>query len=118
MKNNRPIRPIAIIFATIIILGSAIYAALIVIARDGDARQMAIEQTIMQSAVNQVQAKLSDTLIQNAYWDEAYDRVTSKLSVEWADSRLGVYSEQTSGIPITVIYNDLARLQWVQRLLP
>jgi signal transduction histidine kinase len=109
MQNHRPIRPIAIILTTIIILGAAIYAALIVIARDGDDRQQAIEQTIMQSALNQVQAKLADTLVQNAYWDEAYDRVTSKLSVEWADSRLGVYSELTSGIPITVIYDENSR---------
>ena len=98
--------PVAIILSTIAILVIAIYAVLISIARDGDARQMLTEQTIVQSVLNQSRGKLSDTLVQNAYWDAAYDALNDHLDVKWADAHLGVYSDQTAGIPVTAIFDS------------
>ncbi len=105
----RHLRPIAIIAASILFLGVAIYGVLLTIARVGDAHQRDMEQRIVRSALNAERARLSAMLVQQAYWDIAYDAVGETLNVKWVDANLG-YSAEAAGVPITAILNAHARV--------
>jgi signal transduction histidine kinase len=98
------LRPIAIIAASILILGGAIYAVLMTIARVGDDHQRAIEQRIVTSALDQQRVKLSGMLVQQAYWDLGYDEVSDHLNVAWADANFG-RSGELAGVPLTAIFD-------------
>lgn len=102
------VRPVAIIVASILILGTAIYAVLMTIARVGDAHQRDIEQRIVESALNQQRMKLAGMMVQQAYWDTAYDAVGAHPDVKWIDANLG-FSAETAGVPVTAIFDAQAR---------
>ncbi len=102
------IRPIATILATLLILGAAIYAVLMTIARVGDAHQREMEQRIVQSALNQQRMNLGNTLVQQAFWDSAYDAIGPHLNPKWLDKNLG-FSAETAGVPFTAIFDRNAQ---------
>jgi signal transduction histidine kinase len=97
-------RPIATVLATILTLGLSIYIVLMAVARSGDERQRAIEQTIVQSALSQIQEKLAGIIAQNAEWNMAYDGVTEPVDADWANQQL-VPNINRSGIKITIVTN-------------
>ncbi|HEX4158903.1 MAG TPA: ATP-binding protein [Rhizomicrobium sp.] len=101
-------RPVAIILVSILILGAAIYAGLMTIARVGDAHQRQIEERIIESALGQYRMKLGGMIVQQAYWDSAYDAVGPHPDVHWLDNNLG-FSAQLGGVPITLIFDEGAR---------
>jgi signal transduction histidine kinase len=110
MPTNRPhARPIAIIVATILILGAAIYAVLMTIARVGDAHQRVIEQRVIESALDQQRTKLAGMMVQQAYWDAAYDAVGAHTDIKWVDTNLG-FSAETAGVPVTAILDARGRV--------
>ncbi len=98
----------AIIIASILILAAAIYAVLMTIARVGDAHQRIIEQRIVESALGQHRMKLGGMMVQQAYWDQAYDSIGPSPDRRWMDSNLG-YSAQLGGVPITLVFDAQAR---------
>ncbi|HEY2446396.1 MAG TPA: ATP-binding protein [Rhizomicrobium sp.] len=108
-KKRLQIRPIVTILATLLILGSAIYAVLMTIAREGDAHQQDMEHRVIESALNQQRMNLSNTLVQQAYWDNAYDAVGPHLDLKWLDRNLG-QSAQTAGVPISLVLNRDAQV--------
>ena len=106
------LKPFLLAAAALAILAAALYTGLFEMARTGDSRQRAIEQTVIASALKHVREKLSDTLAQNAYWDTAYDHVTEPLDRGWVDTHLGAYSSQTAGIPLTAIFTPQTALAY------
>lgn len=94
------------------ILAGALYAGLFEIAKVGDEHQRIIEQTVIVSALKHVREKLSDTLVQNAYWAAAYDRVVEPIDRTWIDENLGMYAAQTARIPLTAIFTSQSRLAY------
>jgi signal transduction histidine kinase len=106
MAPNR-FRPIATMLATILTLGLSIYIVLIAVARSGDERQRAIEQTIVESALTQLQDKLGGVIAQNAEWDTAYDGVSEPINAKWAAQQL-VPNFNRSGVTITLLANARA----------
>jgi len=110
MPSKHPhIRPVAIILASILILGAAIYAVLMTIAHVGDAHQRDIEERIVESALGQHRMKLGGMMVQQAYWDTAYDAVEPNPDKHWLDSNLG-FSAQLGGVPVTLIFDGHAQL--------
>jgi len=105
MAPNR-FRPIATVLATILTLGLSIYIVLIAVARSGDERQRTIEQTIVQSALAQIQEKLGGVIAQNAEWDTAYDGVSEPINAKWAEEL--VPNANRSNVKITMIANARA----------
>ena len=91
--------------AIIVQLAVVLTLGLYLLARIGDNRQRALEETIIKSAFKHVSQKLSDTIAQNAYWDAAYDHISEPIDKKWVDDRLGQYSAETAAIPITAIFN-------------
>ncbi|HEY3776970.1 MAG TPA: ATP-binding protein [Rhizomicrobium sp.] len=109
MPSKHPhIGPAAILVASILILGAAIYAALMTIAHIADAHQREIEQRIVESALNQQRMKLGGMMVQQAYWDTAYDAVGPTLDRAWIDTNFGV-SAETAGVPLTTILDASGR---------
>src|SRR5579862_5349860 len=102
-------RPVAIILASILILGAAIYAVLMMIAHVGDSHQRDIEERIVQSALGQHRMKLGGMMIQQAYWDSAYDAVSSNPDRRWLDANLG-FSAQLGGVPVTLVFDGRAQI--------
>lgn len=103
MPNKHPhLRPVAIIVASICILGAAIYGVLMTIAQVADAHQRELEERIVVSALAQSRMKLAGMMVQQAYWDTAYDAVGPRPDRAWIDSNFG-YSAQTAGVPVTTI---------------
>ena len=107
-SRNPHLRPVAIILASILILGAAIYAGLMTIARVGDAHQQDIEERIVESALGQHRTKLGGMIVQEAYWDTAYDAVGSNSDMHWLDANLG-FSAELGGVPITLIFDAQAQ---------
>ena len=105
-------RPIATIAASILILAAAIYGVLMTIAREADSHQRDTEQRIVRSALDQQRAWLEGVLVQQAYWDTAYDKVGDTLDVKWIDTNIG-QSAEVAGIPLTAIFDR--RLELVYR---
>ncbi|HEY3638660.1 MAG TPA: ATP-binding protein [Rhizomicrobium sp.] len=109
MLNKHPhIRPVAIILASILILGAAIYAVLMTIARVGDAHQREIEQRIVETALGQHRMKLGGMIVQQAYWDTAYDAIGPDADTHWLDANMGS-SAELGGVPITLILDSQAQ---------
>jgi signal transduction histidine kinase len=98
----------AIILVSILILGTAIYAGLMTIAHVGDAHQRDIEQRIIESALGQHRMKLGGMMVQQAYWDTAYDAVGPHADMRWLDANLGS-SAALGGVPVTFIFDAQAR---------
>jgi signal transduction histidine kinase len=109
MPSKHPhVWPVAIILASILILGAAIYAVLMTIARVGDAHQREIEERVIESALGQHRMKLGGMMVQQAYWDTAYDAVGARPDQHWLDANLGL-SAELGGVPITLILDTQAR---------
>ncbi len=106
---------IAIILGTIAITGAAIYAILFAVARVGDRHQREIEQTIVRSAFAQIRDRLTNELIQNAYWDGAYDNIGEHPDPEWVKKYLVPYSSQAHGKPVAVIADARAIPVYVEK---
>lgn len=102
------IRPVAIIVASILILGAATYAVLMAIARVGDSHQREVEERIIESALGQNRMKLGGMIVQQAYWDTAYDAVGPHPDRHWLDTNLG-FSAELGGVPVTLIFDAQAR---------
>jgi signal transduction histidine kinase len=107
LSKHLYIRPMAIILASILILGAAINAVLMIIAHVGDAHQQDIEQRIVESALGQHRLKLGGMIVQQAYWDTAYDAVGPHLDMRWLDANLGS-SAELGGVPITLVFDAQA----------
>jgi two-component system cell cycle sensor histidine kinase PleC len=109
MPKDRPhIGPIAVIVASILIVGVAVYAVLMTIARVCDAHQRDVEERIVESALNQQYMKLAGMMVQQAYWDSAYDAVGETLDRKWVDANYGD-SAAIAGVPLTAILDSAAR---------
>jgi cell cycle sensor histidine kinase DivJ len=109
MLSRRPhVRPVAIIVASILILGVAIYAALMTIARVGDAHQRETEQRIIESALGQHRVMLAGMIIEDADWDMAYDAAGPHLNMRWLDANLGP-SAEPGRVANTIIFDAQAR---------
>ncbi|HEX3664629.1 MAG TPA: ATP-binding protein [Rhizomicrobium sp.] len=102
------IRPVVIILASIFLLGAAIYAGLMAFAHVGDAHQRDIEERIIESALGQHRMKLEGMIVQQAYWDTAYDAVGPDPDMHWLDENLG-FSAELGGVPATLIFDEQAR---------
>ena len=101
--------PFALVAVAMAILAGAFYFGLIRMARVADNGQRKTEETIVASALKHLRGKISDTLAQNAYWDEAYDRVTQPIDRKWTDDHLGAYLALTAGIPVTAVFGAQAQ---------
>ncbi len=109
MLSKHPhIRPVAIILASIFILAAATYAVLMAIAQVGDAHQREVEERIIESALGQQRMKLGGMMVQEAYWDTAYDAVGPRPDAHWLDANLG-FSAELGGVPITLIFDAQTR---------
>jgi signal transduction histidine kinase len=106
---------IAIVVGTIAIMGVAIYAVLFAIASMGDRHQREVEQTIVHSAFAQIRDRLSDGLIQNAYWDTAYDNVTDHPDPAWVKRYLDPYTSRREVWAVDVIVNAQAKPVYIER---
>lgn len=101
------IRPIAVILASIVIVGVAVYAVLMTVARVGDAHQRAVEERIVESALNQERVKLAGMIVQQAFWNTAYDAIGKTVDRNWVDNNLGS-SAEAAGVPLTAIFDSAA----------
>jgi signal transduction histidine kinase len=105
LTKHAHIRPVAIILASILILGAAVYAVLMMVASVGDDHQRDIEERIVESALGQYRMKLGGMMVQQAYWDTAYDAVGPQADAHWLDVNLGSSAEM-AGVPITLIFDE------------
>ncbi len=96
------IGPVAIILATILIPSILISGVLIAVARSDDARQLMIEKTIVESALRQLRENLAGAIVQDAYWDAAYDRIGDKVDQKWVEQQF-VSSSVGAGVTMTII---------------
>jgi signal transduction histidine kinase len=102
--------PMIAITASLALAVIAISAFVAISASSRDAAQRMIEERIVAAAVRDSLAKLGDALAPNAYWDVAYDEITTSIGPVWAQQNLGPYAAQTSGVSAVLIFDDAGNL--------
>lgn len=98
------VTPDIAIAACLALMTLTIGASAVIFARSLDARQMATEQKIVSSAINDAATKLGDALRPNTYWDDGYNHLlTDTVDGKWAEKNLGPYARDTSGVSVLLI---------------
>lgn len=100
--------PVSIILATILIPGLSSYGVLNAVAAAGDAHQLDTEKTIVQSALDRLDETLRGAIVQDAYWDGAYDHIDAHANAPWVQQQFNPASVG-AGVTTALVADQSAR---------